>query len=484
MKINKIKIVIMALTLLFSKIVTCQILTLNNNAILSINDAEVLTCVGNLEVNNSSGITGNGSISFVGTEPQLISGTNVTLPAITFENPTTVEFKSNSIINGLVNLGSSKVYISEGNNINTQTNTILRTTGYFQGLLKKTFTNLQNSRVFEVGIGGFYTPAEISYTSVPTNFSVSVSSDTNITVPTSRLSIQKFIKCFWNVNADSIAPNTYSISIIPNNNLLIGTTTTSQFKSTVFSLGSWSSPIPLNSSSTSNLSSIQNNYGIVTFGESSAISIAVKVLLEGFYPGSGQSIAPVLSNSGINVSTNLSDSITIELRENQSPFATIASKKVALNIYGEGLVNIDGISPDTFFLVTKHRNHLSTWSNEPILCNENTSYDFSNSQNKAYGNNLSTINTNLFGLYAGDLNLDGIIDASDYTDVDNDNYNYNTGYSISDVNGDGLTDASDFTFIDNNNFNYKGSLYPSGAGFRLAQINNRKNNHKNNQQSK
>ncbi|MBS1552977.1 MAG: hypothetical protein JST15_13005 [Bacteroidetes bacterium] len=53
-------------------------------------------------------------------------------------------------------------------------------------------------------------------------------------------------------------------------------------------------------------------------------------------------------------------------------------------------------------------------------------------------------------IYNGDVNQDGIIDAADLSDTDNDIINFVTGYVATDVNGDDTVDASDLSAVDNN----------------------------------
>ena len=55
-----------------------------------------------------------------------------------------------------------------------------------------------------------------------------------------------------------------------------------------------------------------------------------------------------------------------------------------------------------------------------------------------------------FANFSGDINQDGIIDASDISIVDNDAGIALTGYVNSDVTGDNFVDAGDISIVDNN----------------------------------
>jgi hypothetical protein len=64
-------------------------------------------------------------------------------------------------------------------------------------------------------------------------------------------------------------------------------------------------------------------------------------------------------------------------------------------------------------------------------------------------------------IFNGDVNQDQFIDFSDLTLIDNDAYNYTSGYVLTDVNGDMYVDFTDLTIVDNNSYNYIGVAKPS-----------------------
>jgi hypothetical protein len=86
-------------------------------------------------------------------------------------------------------------------------------------------------------------------------------------------------------------------------------------------------------------------------------------------------------------------------------------------------------------------------------------WNFSTSAAMAYGNRLKNIG-GIYVIYGGDVNQDGVVDTSDFTGVDNDSFNYVTGYLDTDVDGNGVIDTRDFIIIDNNNFNYIDAIHP------------------------
>jgi hypothetical protein len=69
--------------------------------------------------------------------------------------------------------------------------------------------------------------------------------------------------------------------------------------------------------------------------------------------------------------------------------------------------------------------------------------------------------------YYGDANLDGVVDGSDYTKIDNGYHNKLTGWANGDFNYDGVIDGSDYTLIDNS-FNTQGGSLASSIAELVA----------------
>jgi hypothetical protein len=71
--------------------------------------------------------------------------------------------------------------------------------------------------------------------------------------------------------------------------------------------------------------------------------------------------------------------------------------------------------------------------------------------------------------YYGDANLDGKVDGSDYSRIDNGALNHLTGWFNGDFNYDGMINGSDYTLIDNA-FNTQGAQLASELASPTAQI--------------
>ena len=105
----------------------------------------------------------------------------------------------------------------------------------------------------------------------------------------------------------------------------------------------------------------------------------------------------------------------------------------------------------SYYIVVKHRNSIEVWSAIPVpFTGTLIFYDFSIAASQAYGNALKSLGNNIFGMYAGDVNQDGQVDAADLVAVDNDAANFATGYITSDVDGSGAVNSPDLIFLDAN----------------------------------
>lgn len=153
--------------------------------------------------------------------------------------------------------------------------------------------------------------------------------------------------------------------------------------------------------------------------------------------------------NGINM---IPDSITVELRTSSSPFNIVEQKIILLPSDGNAQISLNNISNGVpYYLVIKNRNSLETWSSTTItFTNDTSSYDFTTSSAKAFGDNLKQINGK-WCVITGDINQDGFIDISDVVDVFKDYVLNVSGYVSTDLNGDLVTDINDVNIVFQNN---------------------------------
>lgn len=176
-------------------------------------------------------------------------------------------------------------------------------------------------------------------------------------------------------------------------------------------------------------------------------SLQLTALMEGFYNGTANLM--------------VSDTAAVYLKNSIFPYDNIDSAKTVLNSNGSGTFNfINAVNGTNYYIVVKHRNSIETWSSSAHSFLSNTlSYDFTSSSSQAYGNNMKMKGTR-WTIYSGDVNMNGVIDGTDLGIVDNDSYNFKSGYIQSDLNGDNLTDAADLSIADNNTLNFVSVVRP------------------------
>jgi chitodextrinase len=188
--------------------------------------------------------------------------------------------------------------------------------------------------------------------------------------------------------------------------------------------------------------------------------ITTKLNIEGYYDTILHQMRPVKANQGVGVSTTDVDNITVELRDGTT-FALVATTTTMLQTNGLATATFGSSISGSYYLVIKHRNALETWSATPIAVTTATPmYDFTNLATKAYGNNMTEIESGVWGFFSGDINQDSVIDNSDTTDLINDIENAAFGDLATDINGDGVVDNSDTSIPINNIESSVFGVYP------------------------
>jgi hypothetical protein len=157
------------------------------------------------------------------------------------------------------------------------------------------------------------------------------------------------------------------------------------------------------------------------------------------------------------------DTVSLYLRNSTSPYAVVDSAVGILdsNSFSSSVTFLNAVS-GVYYVVVKHRNSIETWSNaggEVYTLGSSFAYDFTTAQSQAYGNNMILAGTR-YCIFGGDINQDGVVDATDAGAVDNDAANYASGYLATDINGDGAVDATDLALADNNAANFVGVITP------------------------
>ena len=165
------------------------------------------------------------------------------------------------------------------------------------------------------------------------------------------------------------------------------------------------------------------------------LKLTLKFYLEGFCDGGNHII----------------DTIKVFLAKGTYPYAFADSQLAVLSDSGTSYMEFTNAGAVNYYIVVKHRNHLETRSGSPQTFNTDKPlrHDFTKSESQAYNCNM----LNRYGswvLYSGDINHDGLINATDMLILDSAVFNYLQGYVDHDLNGDLFCDLFDFFILDSN----------------------------------
>ncbi|MBK6507106.1 MAG: hypothetical protein IPG02_15960 [Ignavibacteria bacterium] len=155
------------------------------------------------------------------------------------------------------------------------------------------------------------------------------------------------------------------------------------------------------------------------------------------------------------------DSVSVLIRKATSPFELVDSSVTRIDEATLTGSNLNILPAGSYYIVIRHRNGIETWSKSggEALGSGNVLYNFTSAQSQAYGNNMTLKGTS-YCIYSGNVNQDDIIDGLDLSLVDNDAYNFSSGYFVTDLNGDDIVDASDLALCDMNASNFVAVVRP------------------------
>ncbi|MEO8209450.1 MAG: DUF1565 domain-containing protein [bacterium] len=175
-------------------------------------------------------------------------------------------------------------------------------------------------------------------------------------------------------------------------------------------------------------------------------ALNIKVIPEGFYDITTQRLT-------------ITDTVTAFLHSVNPPYSQVDSAVSTIDsVTFNGSFQFSHLN-GIYYIVIKHRNSIETWSKmggEDFTAGTITNYDFTDSASKAYQNNMKQVDTlpSRFAIYSGDVNQDGVTDITDGSIIDNDYFNFVTGYVVTDLNADGIVDITDAAIQVNNSFSF------------------------------
>ncbi|MBK6875330.1 MAG: hypothetical protein IPG99_02375 [Ignavibacteria bacterium] len=159
------------------------------------------------------------------------------------------------------------------------------------------------------------------------------------------------------------------------------------------------------------------------------------------------------------------DTLTVELRSGTTPYNIIDVAKGKSDGSGDLTVSFTAAIADNtpYYVAIRHRNSIETWSKVGGIswptATTAISYDFTTAAAQAFGSNLA-LKCGEYSIYGADVNQDGTVDGSDAQSIDNDAFNFISGYVTTDVTGDDNVDGSDGAVADNNAANFISKITP------------------------
>ncbi len=158
------------------------------------------------------------------------------------------------------------------------------------------------------------------------------------------------------------------------------------------------------------------------------------------------------------------DTFKVYLRNNYAPYDIVDSAFAPVDSNTLiGNFKFVYATPGTYYIVVKHLNSIETWSKaggEMLSTFVQNNYDFTSAVTQAYGNNMK-LRAGKYCFYSGDVNQSGFIEGTDFLRIANAAFNFEVGLRLpEDLDGSGLVDATDFSIVDNNALFFIGVASP------------------------
>lgn len=197
-------------------------------------------------------------------------------------------------------------------------------------------------------------------------------------------------------------------------------------------------------------------------------NLTLKVFLDGYYQN-GSNPASMAAARYLNLVEAGSatpgavtdvDLITVQLRSVTNTETIVHTATPMLQKNGSALCEFPvSAVGGSYYVVVDHKGSNPLWSANPITLTTSSTFNFANNLGYAYSDGdpalspMHTIVSGLYGIWLGELNEDGYLDATDYSNLEMDIYasGYLGLYLLDgDFNGDTYVDASDFAVFDSN----------------------------------
>ena len=143
------------------------------------------------------------------------------------------------------------------------------------------------------------------------------------------------------------------------------------------------------------------------------------------------------------------DWILVELRTSPAATDSVTSAAALMHADGTATLTFPGLSTGSYYVVTRHRNHLPAISAATVsLSGTGGTYDLTAPGAVASG--VIEVESGVWALWAADGSLDGLVTAPDFNVYSSASAAGATGYRVEDFTLDGLVTAPDFNLYNAN----------------------------------
>jgi len=123
---------------------------------------------------------------------------------------------------------------------------------------------------------------------------------------------------------------------------------------------------------------------------------------------------------------------------------------------GQLVVNFTS-APGSYYIKVSHRNSIPVWSATAVTLPSVSTYDFS-AAGASYASNMIEVEPGVWAIFSGDIAdaglglayQDGVVESTDYSEMENAVYSVLTGYVPQDITGDGVVESTDYSIMENN----------------------------------
>lgn len=181
----------------------------------------------------------------------------------------------------------------------------------------------------------------------------------------------------------------------------------------------------------------------ITVGCAAEVNLTIDI--QGYFETIANKMRPVDKNQGASAVDTDVTTVRVSLYHPTNRNLVAYAPAVAQT---NGMVRcvFNSVLPGSYYIAVSGTNFVKTWTATPqSVGSAPLNYDFTSASAKAYGGNMVQVKPGIWSFYSGDINQDGLIDATDYTVWEARYNDFAFGVESADLNGDGMVDAADYT---------------------------------------